>query len=112
MFDVIFCYFDNEIDDTLTQVYGNQTFGDEITEYIDKVKEGYAFAKVENLPLTIGVNEDENVISVYYITATKEDPIPTPNTGDDATRKYYELFMIFVGLLVAYYTNKKIKCEQ
>ena len=39
-----------------------------ISEYEEKLKEGYALDKVENFPLTIGVDEDENIINVYYVT--------------------------------------------
>ncbi len=38
-----------------------------IEKYTEKIKEGYKFEKIENLPLKITTNVDNNVIKVYYI---------------------------------------------
>ena len=43
------------------------TYQDVISTYIDKNIEGYKLQKVEGTPLTIGTNEEENIIKVYYI---------------------------------------------
>ena len=59
-------YFNNVIDDSLTENINNQTYETVINTYTDKVKVGYKFDKVETIPMTVGLNE--NVIKVYYIT--------------------------------------------
>ena len=59
-------YYDGIKDDSETVIFDNQTFGATINTYNDKKITGYEFDKTENLPLTIGVNEEENVIKVYY----------------------------------------------
>lgn len=58
-------YIDNVKNDSMTET-DKAAFGSEINSYTDKCPTGYAFDKVENLPLTIGVNESENVIKVFY----------------------------------------------
>ena len=58
-------YIDNVKNDSMTET-DKAAFGSEINSYKDKCPTGYAFDKVENLPLTIGVNESENVIKVFY----------------------------------------------
>lgn len=58
-------YIDGEKNDSMT-VTGNADFGSVINSYTDKCPTGYALEKTENLPLTIGVNESENVIKVFY----------------------------------------------
>ena len=59
-------YFNNVIDDTLTEIMNNQTYGAQVETYTDKVKVGYKLDRVETLPMTIGVNE--NIVRVYYVT--------------------------------------------
>lgn len=58
-------YIDGEKNDSMT-VTDNADFGSVINSYTDKCPTGYALEKTENLPLTIGVNESENVIKVFY----------------------------------------------
>lgn len=55
---------------------------DVIETYTDKIPTYYALDKVENLPLTISTNNDENVIKVYYESAGEGD-IEPPKTGID-----------------------------
>ena len=57
-------YFDNKIDSSLTEIVENQTFGDVISTYTDKVKVGYKLDKVKTIPLTITTGR--NVIKDYY----------------------------------------------
>ena len=57
-------YYDGVKEDS--EVYTNIKFGTVITQYEDRVKEGYQLEKVEGTPLTIGVNEQNNIIKVYY----------------------------------------------
>lgn len=58
-------YIDNEKNDSMTET-GKAAFGSEINSYPNKCPDGYALEKTANLPLTIGVNESENVIKVFY----------------------------------------------
>ena len=53
------------MDDSKTET-DTALFGDIIEDYIDKNITGYEFDKVENLPLTISADKEENVIKVYY----------------------------------------------
>ena len=59
-------YYDGIKDESKTEVYTG-TYEAEITEYEPKITEKYELEKVENLPLTIGANEEENVIKVWYV---------------------------------------------
>ena len=59
-------YYDGVKDESKTEVYTG-TYEEQITEYEEKITEKYELEKVENLPLTIGVNEEENVIKVWYV---------------------------------------------
>lgn len=61
-------FFDGVKDETLTEE-NTAEYSDIIEDYIDKIKDGYVFDKVDNLPLTITIDEDKNVINVFYITA-------------------------------------------
>ena len=58
-------YYNGEKDDVATEYY-SATFGDEITEYTNKVKPGYKFSNTENNPMIITSNETLNVMKVYY----------------------------------------------
>lgn len=58
-------YIDNVKKDSMTET-GKADFGSEINSYPDKCPTGYAFDKVDNLPLTIGEDESANVIKVFY----------------------------------------------
>ena len=59
-------YFDDVIDDDLTEI-DIADYGEIITEYTDKVKEGYRL-KEEVLPLQITEDIDTNIMKVYYVT--------------------------------------------
>lgn len=63
-------YFDGELDEEMSVIIGENSKGEIIDSYEEKVKEGYKLDKVENLPLTITENEDKNVIKVYYEKAS------------------------------------------
>ena len=64
-------YYDEVIDSSLTENY-TATFEEEINEYEDKVKDAYKLDRVENLPLTISAQEEQNVIRVYYVRKDAE----------------------------------------
>lgn len=58
-------YYDNKIDDTKT-IKDTKTFGEKVEEVENKNIPGYEYDKVENLPLTISTNPENNIIKVYY----------------------------------------------
>ena len=80
----------------MTEVIECQKFGDIVTSYTGKIKSGYVLDRVENSPLTITADAEENVIKVYYISAMKDMAIEIPNTGIDSDNSYLELF---IGLI-------------
>ena len=65
-FDYTIKYFYDGIEDEDEKVTGQAEFESQIISYQDKLKDGYEFDKAENLPLTISVNSENNVINVYY----------------------------------------------
>ena len=101
-------YYDNKIDETLTKELEG-TYLEQISEYTEKVKEGYVFAKVENVPLTLTTDEESNVIKVYYVTDGKGTVIEIPKTGIGYTNNSYELFSLLFILAISYFLkNKKV----
>ena len=60
-------YYDNEIDNSKTETK-SALFESEINNYTDKNEEGYKFDRIENFPLTITSDNNQNIIKVYYIT--------------------------------------------
>ena len=59
-------YFFNGNEDESLIERKSAKYNDVINAYTDKVKTGYKLEKTENLPLTIGV--ENNIINVYYVT--------------------------------------------
>ena len=59
-------YFFNGNEDESLIERKSAKYNDVINTYTDKVKTGYKLQKSENLPLTIGV--ENNIINVYYVT--------------------------------------------
>ena len=60
-------YFDEILAEDLSVTISENSKGKIIDTYEDKVKVGYKLDKVEKFPLTITVNEESNVIKVFYI---------------------------------------------
>ena len=58
-------FFNGNEDESLIETKSAK-YNDVINTYTDKVKTGYKLQKTENLPLTIGV--ENNIIKVYYVT--------------------------------------------
>ena len=58
-------YIDNVKNDSMTET-GKADFGTAIDSYTNKCPDGYVLEKTENLPLTISVNGNANVINVFY----------------------------------------------
>lgn len=59
-------YYDNEKNENETDIKEPVEYESTITNYEDKLKNGFEFDKAENLPLTIGANEDKNIIKIFY----------------------------------------------
>ncbi len=70
---------DYEIDNSLTET-STAKYKDIITNYEKKEKTGFTYKGTTGVPLTIGVNENNNVIKLYY----------TRNTYDYRIEYYYE----------------------
>ena len=58
-------FFNGNEDESLIETKSAK-YNDVINTYTDKVKTGYKLQNTENLPLTIGV--ENNIINVYYVT--------------------------------------------
>lgn len=65
-FNYIVKYFYDGIEDEDAKITEKAEFESEITNYEDKVKDGYELDKVESLPLIITTNPENNIINVYY----------------------------------------------
>ena len=61
-------YLYDNVEDTTAMETNSAPIGSEITEYTDKVRDGYILDRVENLPLTIDEESYKNNIYVYYVT--------------------------------------------
>ena len=62
-------YYDEQIDENETEPEDEETkaqFGSEISSYIEKVHDGYEFDREENKPLLITVNEENNIMKIFY----------------------------------------------
>ena len=59
-------YFFNGNEDESLIERKSAKYNDVVNTYTDKVKTGYKLQKAENLPLTVGV--ENNIINVYYVT--------------------------------------------
>lgn len=60
-------YYDGTIDESKTDTI-NIFYGSKINNYAEKNILGFKLEKTEGLGLTVGTNEEANVIKVYYIT--------------------------------------------
>ena len=105
-------YFDGELDSSLTET-GEAIEGKVIDSYTDKVKDGYAFEKTENYPLTISTNVEENVIKVYY--KAREDlsyKIEYYYDGIIDDEKTITVDNVKFGTVISEFTNKIIEGYQ
>ena len=78
------------------------TYGEQIKDYTDKVKPGYAFEKDEHVPLTITADSSKNVINVYYEKAdfsyTVEyyyDNVKDENATESYTATYQDVIKTY-----------------
>ena len=87
-------YYDGTKDDSKTET-GTALFESQITSYTDKIIEGYKLDKVENKPLTITSNKDDNIMKVYYVKDTFQYKVEYyyENVKDDSkTETGYAIF--------------------
>ena len=84
-------YFDNELDKSLTDSF-KEVYGKTISNYKDKVREGYHLVK-DTAPITIGLDSNKNVINVYYerneYTYRVEYLVKDVNSDTYTLRDYY-----------------------
>ena len=73
-------YYDGVLFGELTEE-GTGEVLTEITQYIDKPRD-MMFDHVDNFPLTLGLNEEENVIRVYYVHIPLTGYLGAHNVGD------------------------------
>ena len=66
-FDYTIEYYYQGVKDDSKTVTSNEVFESEVVDYENKVIDGYKFEKVENNPLTITSNAENNVMKVYYV---------------------------------------------
>ncbi len=85
-------YYDEVLDSSKTE-NSSAMYQSIVNTYTDKPVEGYIFDRTENLPLTIGADEGENVIKVYYLT----DTVGSGKDGEesDGTPDKYQKKVIF-----------------
>jgi LPXTG-motif cell wall-anchored protein len=93
-------YYDDVKDASKTEVL-SAPYLSTITTYTDKLIDGYAFDFVLGLPLTIGVDPEDNVIKVYYATDVLRDadkttdPTDKDGEGSDGIPDKYQKTVIF-----------------
>ncbi len=73
-------YYDGVLFGGLTEEGAGEVLT-EITQYIDKPRD-MMFDHVDNFPLTLGLNEEENVIRVYYVHIPLTGYLGAHNVGD------------------------------
>ena len=77
-------FYDGDMDNTKTEKYIAEN-GSVITDYKDKIEDGYVFQKVraldqeidgeKDLPLIVGSDKNKNVINVYYVRKPDESKV-------------------------------------
>ena len=95
-------YFYDGVKDESKTDHLTATYGEQIKDYTDKVKPGYAFEKDEHVPLTITSDPSKNVINVYYKKAdfsyTVEyyyDNVKDENATESYTAKYQDVIKTY-----------------
>ena len=99
-------YYDGIRNDSKTEVQ-KVTFGDEIKTYTEKNAVGYILEKVENLPLTVTENVDNNIIKVYYSKDTFEYAIEYYYDGIKDNSKTERIRATYLDEITTY-TDKNI----
>ena len=59
-------YYDGILDNTRTEIISAEK-DSIVSKYTDKCITGYEVERIENLPLTISENLDQNVMKIYYV---------------------------------------------
>ncbi len=95
-------YYDGELDKAKTILLQGKK-GQIIDSYPAKTKEGYVLEKVDNLPLRIRVEEEQNIMRVYYVTKkdnNQEKEHSFPITKEEESEKDNSSINIFVLIIV------------
>ena len=93
-------YYYDEILDENSTIVKEALYGTEINDYNKKEKDGYEFSKVENMPLIISDNEENNVIRVYYVTPIEDEYIVPPKTSVNTNYLSLLIELISIGLFI------------
>lgn len=96
-------FYDGIIDINATECYYDQTYGKEITSFIDKPKEGYVFDNFE--PIVV-LDQEENIMNVYYKKVASGEIVP-PKTGVDTSLDGVSFVSISSLILLGIYSVKK-----
>lgn len=96
-------FYDGIIDINATECYYDQTYGKEITSFIDKPKEGYVFDNFE--PIVI-LDQEENIMNVYYKKVESGEIVP-PKTGVESSFDRVNFVSLSSLLLLGIYSVKK-----
>lgn len=109
-------YYNDVLNEEKTEKIINQTYLSEISTYIDKVEEGYELDKVENLPLIVTLDEDKNLIKVYYISNDIEYKVEYYYDGElneeatvVKTGKYKEVVNTYEDKVIDGYVFEKVE---
>ena len=98
-------YYDNKLDDNETETVNNIEYGSIISDYPDKVKEGY-YLDYTTGPITI--EEDNNVLKVYYKKINKtlidktndgEDSVQVVSVPNTNVKEYLDITLLVIVIL-------------
>lgn len=95
-------YYDSVLDKAKTILLQGKK-GQIVDSYPAKTKEGYVLEKVDNLPLRIREDEEQNIMKVYYVTKkdnSQEKEHSFPVTKEVDNKKENSNINIFVFLIV------------
>ena len=77
-------------------------YGDVIENYADKNIKGYTLEKVENFPLTVSENEENNAINVYYVKDVFEYTVHYFYEGIEDTSKVEVISAKYEDIILTY----------
>lgn len=97
-------YYDGELDKAKTILLQGKK-GQIIDSYPTKLIEGYVLEKVDNLPLRIKEDENQNIMRVYYVTKKddyqeKEHSFPVTKEVEEENEKSPMNFFVFVIMIL------------
>lgn len=87
-------YFNDKLDDSKTIVVKDQLIGTKIENLKFEEFANYSIQKVDNYPFTVSLNEQENIIRVYY--TLDDDIVLPPNTFVDSGSSFSIITVLFI----------------